>query len=59
MICPTICINTLDFYHEALKYCTLRVDLPLFAFLGYKHPLMKHVVLLYFLQPAFAAKLTK
>jgi hypothetical protein len=58
MILPTICIEDCPLYDDALKHCTIRVDLPLFAFGGFKYPLMKHIVLLYFLQPEFANALT-
>jgi hypothetical protein len=53
MILPTISITKNPFYDEILKHTTVRVDLPLFPFEGYKDPLMKHIVLLYFLTPEF------
>jgi hypothetical protein len=54
MILPSVSIHEKDFFLEAIMDATVRQDLPLFAFEGFKDPLMKHIVLLYFLQPEFA-----
>jgi hypothetical protein len=58
MILPSVSIFTSKFWHKALKYCTIRQDLPLFPFDGFKTPLMKHICLLYFLQPTMISHLT-
>jgi hypothetical protein len=58
MILPTVSIFSSKFYNHALKYCTIREDLRLFPFDGFKTPLMKHICLLYFIQPSFASHLT-
>ena len=54
MVCPSISLENCDLYNQVLKHTTVRVDLPLFAFDGFKTPLMKHICLLYFLSPKFA-----
>ena len=46
-------------WEEALKYTTVRVDLPLFPFDGFDDPLMEHITLLYFLTPEFTNQLMK
>jgi hypothetical protein len=53
IILPTVSLEKCDLYNKCLKSTTHRIDLPLFAFGGYKTPLMKHICLLYFLQPEF------
>jgi hypothetical protein len=53
MILPTISLVNCKLYKECIKNTTIRIDLPLFPFDGFKNPLMKHICLLYFLQPAF------
>ena len=59
MVCPSISLENCDLYNDALKYTTIRKDLPIFAFDGFKTPLMKHICLLYFFSPAFASQLSK
>jgi hypothetical protein len=49
MILPSISLEKCPLYDECIRYTTVRVDLPLFAFDGFKNPLMKHITLLYFL----------
>jgi hypothetical protein len=53
MILPAISLVNCELYNDCVRHTTVRVDLPLFAFDGFKNPLMKHIVLLYFIQPSF------
>ena len=58
LLIPTISIFNLDLYNDILVNTTVRVDLELFPFDGFKTPLFKHIVLLYFFTPEFANTLS-
>jgi hypothetical protein len=57
MILPSVSLLNNDLYNKRLRHTTVRKDLKLFAFDGFEFPLMKHIVLLYFLQPSFVNEL--